>query len=302
MDAAEAARYPAEASALRRAQADGRGSWAEAWCATSGRPFFHDGATSTWDRPLRLAVAEWSVDGVFGVGPRAARDVLEAADALAAEPAAHAAAAPLMRTLLANASAPGAPDKHRSVRVENARFAKDVWAHPAARALLLAAGWERAGADRVVLPHAEAAVARCRCALARLDALQELESGETRAQAERDRFGSFYGGRAYACGACRRPICDGSERLWSRRWDAPEGEIRWTCSECADFHLCPECFDRRATGAAGVHDAAHAFDAVHPATSRHHMYSRGTDRNPWGGGGAGPVGRARDRLRERTGL
>mmetsp|Transcript_21637 Transcript_21637/g.38658 ORF Transcript_21637/g.38658 Transcript_21637/m.38658 type:complete len:325 (-) Transcript_21637:274-1248(-) len=44
--------------------------------------------------------------------------------------------------------------------------------------------------------------------------------------------GFRYQRRVYECGACRRPINDGSDRAATGKFDAPRGEIRYECTTC----------------------------------------------------------------------
>lgn len=48
----------------------------------------------------------------------------------------------------------------------------------------------------------------------------------------------------FECSVCSHPINDGSERLFSRRHDAPKGEFRYECDQCQTFNLCEQCWDK----------------------------------------------------------
>lgn len=60
----------------------------------------------------------------------------------------------------------------------------------------------------------------------------------------------------HECGVCDRPINDGSERVFSRSYEAPKGKFRYECDQCTPpFNLCEQCYDRWAAMEGGL---AHA--------------------------------------------
>jgi hypothetical protein len=113
----------------------------------------------------------------------------------------------------------------------------------------------------------------------------------------------------HECSLCSHPINDGSERLWTGRHEAPHGEYRFECGTCQGFNLCQSCWDKHQAqlqqGGPGLHDAAHVFEHHGPQMSRHGASAsrQATANNPWGNAfTGGSVGRARERLKERTGM
>lgn len=58
---------------------------------------------------------------------------------------------------------------------------------------------------------------------------------------------------AYRDGSYR--TADGSDRLVTRKHDAPKGEFRYQCEACQGYNLCEACWDR--WGTAGAGDAFH---------------------------------------------
>lgn len=48
----------------------------------------------------------------------------------------------------------------------------------------------------------------------------------------------------YECSVCAHAINDGSTRILGGDAGAPRGEFRYSCQQCASFHLCEGCYDR----------------------------------------------------------
>jgi hypothetical protein len=90
---------------------------------------------------------------------------------------------------------------------------------------------------------------------------------------------------------------------------SPLHACRYQCGTCETFNLCQGCWDRHQQalqqGRLGLHDAGHSFEARGPQMSRHGAWAAANQSagNPWGNAmTGGSVGRARDRLRDRTGM
>lgn len=74
------------------------------------------------------------------------------------------------------------------------------------------------------------------------------------------------------CTLCGHPINDGSERLWTGRFDAPQGEYRYHCTSCEAagqpaFNMCQRCWDGFQAGT-DSHSRDHAFEHIGPRMSR----------------------------------
>ena len=145
----------------------------------------------------------------------------------------------------------------------------------------------------------------CRCACARLQDAQKLTDDAAAAASDSPEEASLrrWQKEVHRCGACRAAINDGSERAWTGRWDAPQGQYRYRCGCGAS--LCERCHDEgRAPAGAHGGGAGHAWEAVPPISSRNAAAGAGgeSESNPWGRFGAGVSARSRERLKERTGL
>lgn len=106
--------------------------------------------------------------------------------------------------------------------------------------------------------------------------------------------------KVHHCGRCGAFIDDGSERAWTGRHDAPKGQYRYQCNQCAPtYSVCEGCWDGLQAGA-WSHGEHHTFEHVAPISTRHN--TRRTGSGPWGNFAAGVSARSRERLRDRTGL
>jgi hypothetical protein len=90
---------------------------------------------------------------------------------------------------------------------------------------------------------------------------------------------------------------------------APRPLRRYQCGTGETFNLCQGCWDRHQRllqqGSPGLHAAGHSLEAHGPQMTRHGAWAaaNASSSNPWGNAmTGGSVGRARERLRDRTGL
>jgi hypothetical protein len=198
--------------------------------------------------------------------------------------------------------------------------------------VLEAAGFKRAAADTLEFPAdaPPAALAAARLAASRLQQLLDGrgytgaaeacdDTGESSSSRHSSTPGFRYQTNIVECGACAAPINDGSDRLRTRSHEAPKGEYRYECTACPEgpegFSLCERCWDVHSaalgnTGQSGgvasgrppLHPREHAFRTIHPRMSQHGLIDAAGADNPWGAFRGASVGRARERLRERSGL
>ncbi|PNH01715.1 hypothetical protein TSOC_012373 [Tetrabaena socialis] len=157
-------------------------------------------------------------------------------------------------------------DKYRTVRKSNPKVREALAVLDGGEAVLLTAGFEAprrtggagAGAEAEALCFPEADAPRLQ-RLALVNAkLQQLVAykGFTGLAREcddtggstRSRHASAPGFRyqqdIFECSCCSRPINDGSDRLITKKHDAPHGEFRYECESCPGYHLCEGCWDR----------------------------------------------------------
>jgi len=215
-----------------------------------------------------------------------------------------------LRRIFENIVDSPAQDKYRTLRKQNAKFSK-VWALPAVRRLLSEVGFIEIS-ETVALPMA-ADLGPLRFAASRLQLAEAVEVASSSGRAELHREGVMPAGlteeearaarwqhSVHHCGRCRAFIHDGSEKLWTGKHDAPNGQFRYQCNQCKDFSVCEKCWDTLQEGKWKHGTPEHSFQHIHPITSRHNTTIHG--QGPWGNFGASISGRARERLRERTGL
>lgn len=306
--------------------ADGR--WRVLYAAQGGaRPYYHNEETgeTTWTRPEDVAERERRVDvALFGVNDGEADAVAGATDDMRAnldDGDAFLRTADVLARVLENARraydedkdkpGEGQVHKHRRLRRGNATLAETVFGVPGGLRLLQLVGFvtrNEGGEAFLVYSPGEARGrphAVLDTALSRLRTLRE-GAAQALASAKHSDAASAYTGGNHSCSRCGTHIDDGTTRLFSRSHDAPRGQFRYNCSTCAAegvvFDLCETCWDAYVAGAFAHAEGRHAFETVHPTTQRHSVYNAESSARPWGGLGGVSVGRARDRLRERTGL
>ncbi|KXZ52770.1 hypothetical protein GPECTOR_8g16 [Gonium pectorale] len=283
-----------------------------------------------------LQLSEWVLDAsITGLDLRSCRklmsSVLWAVQANAHKGEALWRAAELLGRLTNNIVACGnSVEKYRTIRKSNPKIREALDVMAGGEAALLAAGFREQppGGDTLVFPSPGAAPAATAPApspaseggpdlrpLTVINSkLQQL--GFTGSARENDDTGSStrsrhsalpgfrYQHEIFECSCCGRPINDGSDRLVTRRHDAPHGEFRYECERCEGYNLCEQCWDKFIGGSLSPgHPRDHPFQTHHPKASQHNLRSNVSDTNPWGVvlNGASAA-RARERLKQRTGL
>mmetsp|Transcript_34016 Transcript_34016/g.75413 ORF Transcript_34016/g.75413 Transcript_34016/m.75413 type:complete len:366 (+) Transcript_34016:194-1291(+) len=277
---------------------------------------------NSWDIPPQVLLREWMLDAdLYRIDVTLARDttmvLLRMMDGSWHRAEALWGAVELMSRVVGNVVQCGnSVEKYRHIRCDNAKFRDKVLALPGAMDVLRQAGFTQ-GREMVSFPPVCPDMGPATVMAAKLQQLHDRRgftgsaihhddsaSSGTAASTSRHagKPGFRFQAEIFECSVCAHAINDGSERLFTKSHDAPKGEFRYECSTCPHFNLCEKCWDRM-LGGENLHDPKHSFKTVHPKASQHYMYSTPTDSNPWGvflaGGSAS---RARDRLRERTGL
>ncbi|GIL90687.1 hypothetical protein Vretimale_15773 [Volvox reticuliferus] len=283
--------------------------------------------TTTWELPPQLQLSEWMLDAsTSGQDVRTCRKLLcallWAVQANAHKGGALWTALGLLGRLTGNiVSCGNTVEKYRVVKKSNPKIQEALQVAHGGEAVLLAAGFvERpAGGDTLVFPApGPEGEPDMRPLIAINSKIHQLVSrkGFTGMARDSDDTGSTtrsrhaglpgfrYQHEIFECSCCGRPINDGSDRLVTRKHDAPRGEFRYECELCSGYNLCEECWDKFISGTlVPSHPREHAFHTHHPKASQHNLHSNVSDSNPWGvlvaGGSAA---RARERLKHRTGL
>ena len=292
----------------------------------NGRPYYHDkrGGNTTWDEPVLHRLAQGRLDASqFSLPVQTVGALLRALGRLQSSATADwAAARDTLAKLLGNVWASPLEAKFRRLNPSNEKLNASLLRHPGALDCLLACGWTRQ-ADALLLPDSVPLDA-LRCLLARLTEAQQLTDDTGGAAgssagggvslqpqddpAEYEAMRRWQKGGIHRCGACSRLINDGSERAWTGRWDAPQGQYRYACSAGCGISLCEKCFDEKKRPGKGCGGGAeHCYTPHVPITSR--LQASGatgggaeSDANPWGRFGASVSSRSRERLKDRTGL
>ena len=295
--------------------AGGRCVWTECFSTLhDGRAYYYNGSASTWDEPPSHALSSGRLDcACFNLPASAVGAVADALRALQQEsrdgrggwPGARDCAATLLRNAVDSPCEP----KFRSLKLGNPKLRDRLLRFGAGVRLLEACGFRRVEQELVLALDAPLAAARC--ALARLTAAQKLtddtsQGAQEGAVSAEEAALRRWQKAVFACAACKRLINDGSERAWTGRWDAPQGEFRYSCAACG-VSLCEACSDKRAGGQPGIHPPGCALTAHAPLSSR--LAAAGasgdgasTATNPWGTFGASVSARSRQRLKERSGM
>jgi hypothetical protein len=226
-------------------------AWKEGFCEENQRYYYFTPAASQWDAPLALRFQEWSLDStLYGISVRAARDVYQRCDALAARHSAAVARAALstLATLLDNvAGCDNSVERFRTVRTSNPKFKSAVWDVAGGPELLRIAGFRNQGGAVVWDPGAALGPLRAAAARGRrladgkghTGAAEFLPAGRGGGGAARPPSplygtpGFEHQERIYHCSCCDHPINDGSAKVWTGRHDAPRGEYRSFCETCA---------------------------------------------------------------------
>lgn len=312
--------------------------WKEHWSLEWSRPYYcnSDIGYNSWEAPPCFKFAEWRLDASLfpGLSIRKARDIYLALDQLFARHIGDKATAALrvLSKLVGNVADCGnSVERYCSVKTSNPAFQSAVWDLPGGADLLLLLGWRHQGEvlslpGDAPLPPIQAAAARLR----RLadakghsgDAVATQPDGSTAGSVARPASqhygapGFQYQEQIWHCSQCNHPINDGSERLFTRRHDAPHGEYRYMCTTCqgrgTTINLCQACWDQFQGGEA-LHAREHAFQHVGPRLTRHNDYygagggdtgAGSSSSNPWGNrsAAAGSYSRALARLGQRYGV
>lgn len=218
--------------------------------------------------------------------------------------------------------------KFRVLKMSNEKLRDGLLNVTGGTEILRAAGFCVHG-DQLVLDEGAGSLPAVQCTLARVLRLLTGKGHTGGATSVRKRTGPAardpgpgfeYQTEVFWCTGCQKPINDGTTRLRMKSYDAPRGEHRFRCLTCADAgttcDLCQDCYGtlaKEATAAAdgdvgaGVckHPRGHVFEGHPPRERLHNLGPQAgqSARNPWGNAmSGGSVGRARDRLKERTGL
>ncbi|GFR44009.1 hypothetical protein Agub_g5155 [Astrephomene gubernaculifera] len=306
------------------------------------RYYYHCKATgkTSWEMPPQLQLSEWLLDAATsGLDVRRCRK-LHAALLFAINSNAHKGmalwrAAELLSRLTANiVNCGNTVEKYRTVRPSNPKIREALDVMNGGEEVLRAAGFVTrrgaagagagaggaaggVGGSEVLLcfPSEGADLRPLTLINAKLQQLvtrkgftgsarEADDRGDTPASRHRGKPGFVYQEEIVECSCCSRPINDGTDRILTRQSDAPRGEFRYECERCSGFNLCEGCWDKYLAGSLSPpHPRDHPFQTHHPKVNPHNIYSHTSATNPWGvvlaGGSAA---RARERLKERTGL
>eukprot|EP00899_Mesostigma_viride_P029642 jgi/Mesvir1/9863/Mv22401-RA.1 len=289
--------------------------WREYWSFEYKRMYYYqdrrgDGISTTWDPPLRFLLQECMVDSeMYAIGLVDAKRIVLSVSAFV-EDNCHKdrpvliAAFSLLSRLFDNVAREPGNAKFRTIRLPNEAFATKVMCLQGVLPLMSAGGFRLEGGERLVVDASFDTVAppllgRIRCMASRLQVVSTNLQREENPR-EKEMQARFYGG-GHTCSDCGRKINDGTERLWSRRFDAPKGEYRYHCTTCEGFNLCETCWDVRQAGG-GTHPKDHVFEYIQPREQRHSIYHVESSNSPWGSFTGASAARARERLKDRTGL
>ncbi|GLC43167.1 hypothetical protein PLESTB_000856000 [Pleodorina starrii] len=273
------------------------------------RYYYHSAASdsTSWELPPQLQLTEWLLDASISgqdvaVCRRLLSALLWAVQANAHKGEALWSALGLLGRLTANIVDCGnTVDKYRTVKKSNPKIRDALSVVHGGEAVLLAAGFveQLQGGDTLVFPPPEATpdmrpLTTINAKLQQLTTRKGFtgtardcdDTGSSTRSRHSGQPGFRYQSEIFECSCCSRPINDGSDRLVTRKHDTPRGEFRFM-----DGSLSPS------------HSRDHAFHTHHPKASQHNLHSNVSDTNPWGvlvaGGSAA---RARERLKQRTGL
>ncbi|GFH17886.1 ZZ-type domain-containing protein [Haematococcus lacustris] len=166
----------------------------------------------------------------------------------------------LLARLVGNVSGcQNSQEKFRQVRADNPKVRDQVLALAGAQGVLMAAGFQKAG-DVFSYPAAatEQMLKLTGLVASKLQQLVDRKgfsgqlpagcakpvddevaaSGSSSVSARMTRWHNTPGFRyqqdIHCCSLCAHPINDGSERLFTGAHDAPRGEFRYECQQCAD--------------------------------------------------------------------
>ncbi|PNW79881.1 hypothetical protein CHLRE_08g370350v5 [Chlamydomonas reinhardtii] len=306
----------------------GGGEVKEYWSLKYHRYYYHagDAANTTWEFPHQLQLSEWLLDAsISGLDVGACRKLLSAL-LWAVQTNAYKGeylwtALGLLGRLTANIVDCGNTlEKYRTIRKSNPRIreALDTLAG-CGEAVLLAAGFVPGrgaeGNDTLIFPGAGADLRPLTLVNAKLQQLiahkgftgqarEHDDTGDTPASRHSGTPGFRYQQVIHECSCCSRPINDGTDKLVTRKFDTPPGEFRYECETCSGYNLCETCWDKFMGGTLSpAHPREHPFRTHHPKAAQHNLHSAESANNPWGVQLAGgSAARARERLKDRTGL
>ncbi|GFH12366.1 ZZ-type domain-containing protein, partial [Haematococcus lacustris] len=161
----------------------------------------------------------------------------------------------LLARLVGNvAGCQNSQEKFRQVRADNPKVRDQVLALAGAQGVLMAAGFQKSG-DVFSYPAAatEQMLKLTGLVASKLQQLVDRKgfsgcakpvddevaaSGSSSASARMTPWhnspGFRYQQEIHCCSLCAHPINDGSERLFTGAHDAPRGEFRYECQQCAD--------------------------------------------------------------------
>jgi len=217
--------------------------WAEFFSGGhGGRPYFvhaETGATQ-WAEPSSYRLEQEAIDAaVFGVDIELVRGVMAPLRTMQGDAAHWPDARALLLRVTGNVASQPHAEKFRSLKTTpGGKFAATVCSSPGGCELMRAMGFvESSGA--LTLPP-DAPTDPCRLAHCHIERSTKVTGDDVK-----DDGGSGGGGGSgrwsnHACSACACVINSGQERLWTGRWDAPRGEFRYQCTQCAapKYTLC----------------------------------------------------------------
>uniref|UniRef100_A0A7S3VHH8 WW domain-containing protein n=2 Tax=Dunaliella tertiolecta TaxID=3047 RepID=A0A7S3VHH8_DUNTE len=319
-------------------------TWKEYFSKKYQRYYYHgEHGQNGWDYPQQLQLQDWMLDSeMYGLNIVAAATICRRMQELLydswAAPGPLWKGVALLARLMCNVVAcSNGIDKYRCIKASNQKVKEDILSLPGASCVIVEAGFVQTGdgSGDFLFPSPGAAgeqeaLKRASLVAAKLQQLVDKRGftgmatevddtdaglsghGNTKRNKWTGKPGFMYQQDVYECSVCASPINDGSERLFTRKWDAPHGQFRYHCQQCeGDFNLCEACWDvfQATTGTVSNsrpmeinHDPTHTFQAIHPRTVRHNFHGQESASNPWGVSSNPISSRARERLRERTGL
>ena len=272
-----------------------------------GRAFYYDGETkeTTWDEPKEFLELAMEIDRnvIRGIDSKEHERVLRATRRLmhphtSAECRTWIQARDLLWQILKNVVERPNEEKFRTLRKKpDGQFVAKVWSQRYPREVLIVCGF-RESADAVhFLERDTKSLNASRVALSRLQIAVDArdEHNDRKKQSSNNTWENT------KCSHCNGEIESGARRLWTTDPTAPKGEYSYKCSACENYVLCERCWDAKTSGVKVIHEIrGHTFEHVAPVETRHNTRIFG--RGPWGNFAGASVGRARERLRERTGL